>query len=167
MTSTSNSPLPDATVNIPATQTNIRSAEMQTIPPEIFYGPKKPAQPDVPHTPPPTKPTNLPEEVKESPIRHSASGYNVFTSMHYLKSPRHRQMEAECRGKFVGPMPPANFLKEFLPDEMMKPGAPSSKDFQMSESSRGHFKKAAECRKEVRMYPHLVRVHCSSHCMST
>ncbi|KAK7034565.1 hypothetical protein VNI00_012412 [Paramarasmius palmivorus] len=124
---------------------------MQAIPPETFYGPKQATQP---HTPPRTEPTNLPEAAKESPVRHSASGYNVFTSMHYLKSTRHHQMVMECRGKFAGPMPPANFLKEFLSDNVMRDH--TSRDFRVTESSREHFKEAANCRKEVHMYSHLI-----------
>ncbi|EEB92143.1 hypothetical protein MPER_09392 [Moniliophthora perniciosa FA553] len=75
--------------------------------------------------------------------------------MHYLKNDRNRQLELECRGKFVGPMPPANFLKEFLGDKQLKHGINES--FKFTRKSKIHLTKAQKKKGEVEMYSHLIK----------
>ncbi|EEB98629.1 hypothetical protein MPER_01829, partial [Moniliophthora perniciosa FA553] len=64
-------------------------------------------------------------------------------------------MEAECRGKFVGPMPPANFLKAFLGNDVLTQGCANDK-FELIEESRVHLQKAQTCGTEVAMYGALI-----------
>ncbi|EEB91247.1 hypothetical protein MPER_10427, partial [Moniliophthora perniciosa FA553] len=68
--------------------------------------------------------------------------------MHFLKNERNRQWEIECRGKFVGPMPPANFLKEFLGEKQLKQEI--DKPFEFTRTSKIHLTKAQNKKGEIK-----------------
>jgi hypothetical protein len=53
--------------------------------------------------------------VNNTPVHKKASGSNPYTSLHHVRDFRMRQMGAEMEGKFMGPMPPNEFLDTYFP----------------------------------------------------
>lgn len=113
----------------------------------------------------PLRPAKRPKVLQGTPIVHIASSIPTSTSHHTTGDPRMQRLGSEMRGKFVGPMPPGDFLDEFLPsNDSPFHNRPSHAHNRSSHSENIYnnqlrsLKHAIDQRKEVPMHSHLVRI---------
>jgi hypothetical protein len=101
------------------------------------------------HTPPPpSKPSTT---INETPLSKKVSGATPYTSMHFKRDARMKELGEEMKGKFAGPISPSVFLKTFLPFER---GELS----RMPQRQKKKFQRVADATKESSMYKPMVCV---------
>jgi hypothetical protein len=134
----------------------------RAISPASFYGPRpseglsrQAPAPQLPDTPPRHKAVAT-LNPQATPVFHKLNASAIYTSMHFERNQEMLQLGWEMEGKFVGPMPVAEFLKTFLPrataGNLPVPPLPWTSD------SRAAFKRATDQICEVDMYIPLVRL---------
>lgn len=90
-------------------------------------------------------------QTESTPVSMKASSLNAFTTHHNLRDARIQQNGTDMWGKFVGPMPPRDFLETFLP-------MASDEEFEITPDQQAEFDVVtSSMAREVDMYRPMVR----------
>jgi hypothetical protein len=109
-----------------------------------------------PRTPPPLAQDYA--VLNETPLSKKVSGATPYTSMHYKRDTRMKDLGTEMKGKFAGPISPSEFVQTFLP---FKRGELEP----MPGRRKKVFQSVADQRVETAMYGPMVCPHYSIYCV--
>ncbi|KAF8222204.1 hypothetical protein L208DRAFT_1371169 [Tricholoma matsutake] len=98
-------------------------------------------------TPPPLSKRSV--KLNETPLSKKVSGAMPYTSMHYKRDTRMKELGEEMKGKFAGPISPLAFLKTFLPFQKGELARMPRRQKQM-------FQRVANMKKESSMYKPMI-----------
>lgn len=140
----SSNPPPPVDTNLISPLANASNA----IPPSVFYSHRQSRTQSRPITPPQNH-QNISKTMSSTPISNKTSGSYTYASETHKRDFANFGLAHETSGLFLGPMPPQQFLNNFLPISQDTPKCPNSKEA---------FARVSAAKREIEMYDPFVSV---------